>query len=90
MIKKPKIIYYASVPRAQFLGLMQKAERLIGNSSAFCVETPLLRDDWEEAVILVGTRNTPDRFLRDSRPGGSDRIHQEIRRFLGLKEAFKG
>ena len=76
--------YYPSVPRAQFLGLMQKADRIIGNSSAFCLETPLLRDDWEEAVVLVGTRNTPDRFLRDSRTGGSDRIVAEIRRFLGL------
>ena len=82
--------YYDSVPRAQFLGLMQKAKRLIGNSSAFCLEIPLLRDDWEKVVTLVGTRNTPDRFLRDSRPGGSDRIHGEIRCFLGLEEASEG
>lgn len=80
-----RIQYHPSVRRAQFLGLMQKADRIIGNSSSFCLEALLLRDDWETAVHLIGTRNTSDRFLRDSRPGAADRIHEHIRRYLGLE-----
>jgi UDP-N-acetylglucosamine 2-epimerase len=75
LAKKGLVKEQPTLPRAQFLALMKKAERCIGNSSAFFLEMPYLRKDEH---IQVGVRNK-NRQRIEVKLGASKRIVQIIR-----------
>lgn len=75
-----EIIYYPQVPRPRFLGLMQNCERFIGNSSSMFMEAPAFLK--EEQIVNIGNRNRDRTFIK-VRIGGSKRIVEHIKKFLG-------
>ena len=71
---------YTELPRSQFLGLMSKCSRFIGNSSSMIYEAPA----WlmPEQIVHIGDRNK-HRSFDEINPGATDRI-------IGILEAIDG
>ena len=66
-----------TMPHTTFLGLLSRAKRVIGNSSALFFEAPYF--DCE--IIQIGERNKVRESV-DLRPGGSERIVRTLREWL--------
>ena len=79
-------IILENVPRNQFLGLLKKAERCIGNSSSFIYEKPYLNKTSE--VIMVGHRNSEKKPLTTVQTGASKKI-SEILATIPLDERLR-
>jgi hypothetical protein len=62
---------YSTVPRPQFLGLMQNCNRFIGNSSSMFYEAPYFLK--KSQIIHVGVRNTGREYVK-LKPGGSSQV----------------
>jgi UDP-N-acetylglucosamine 2-epimerase (non-hydrolysing)/GDP/UDP-N,N'-diacetylbacillosamine 2-epimerase (hydrolysing) len=75
--KAGKVKGLPTVPRAQFLALLEKAERVIGNSSSFFLELPY----WNKQHIHVGLRNKNRERIKVE-PGASRRIVEIVEKFF--------
>lgn len=75
-----KIISMKSVPRPQFLGLLARCERAIGNSSSFFLELPY----FGKTHIQIGSRNMGRESFKpeDAVAGGSDEIVKLLETYL--------
>ncbi|MEM2385415.1 MAG: UDP-N-acetylglucosamine 2-epimerase [Candidatus Bathyarchaeia archaeon] len=74
-----KVKFLNTVERQQFLALMEKAERVIGNSSAFFLELPYFGKNH----IHIGERNKyRERII--VKPGASRRIAEILEKLLEL------
>jgi len=69
IILQKDIVLQNTLPRPSYLGLLERCERAIGNSSSFFYELPY----FGKRHIHVGVRNK-GRETPEIRPGGSDRI----------------
>jgi len=79
--KNSNITTYYRVPHPQFLGLIKKCDRFIGNSSSIILEAPYFKTK----TIRVGLRNR-GREIPEFRKGASKRISDIILRWLNEKE----
>jgi len=70
-----------TLPRPQFLALMEKAERVIGNSSSFFLELPYFK----KQHIHIGLRNR-HRERIEVKPGASRRIVEILEKFFSEEE----
>jgi UDP-N-acetylglucosamine 2-epimerase (non-hydrolysing)/GDP/UDP-N,N'-diacetylbacillosamine 2-epimerase (hydrolysing) len=75
--KAGKVKGLKTVPRPQFLALMERAERVIGNSSSFYLELPY----WNKHHIHIGLRNK-NRERIEVKPGASKRIVEIVEKFF--------
>ena len=75
--KTGKVKGLQTVPRPQFLALLEKAERCIGNSSSFFVELPY----FNKQHIHVGLRNK-NRERIEVEPGASKQIVEFVEKFF--------
>jgi UDP-N-acetylglucosamine 2-epimerase len=66
---------WENLPRSQYLGLLRKCSRAIGNSSSFVYELPLLNPDCE--LIQIGERNK-HRTPPSTKRGGSAEIAETL------------
>jgi hypothetical protein len=64
-------VYYPTLPRPQFLGLLKNCQRFITNSSCAITEAPYFLKP--EQIVMVGDRNR-NRPPVECVPGGSDLI----------------
>lgn len=67
--REGKVIGYDTLPRPQFLALLEKAERVIGNSSSFFYELPY----FGKSHIHIGVRNR-ERERIEIKTGASKKI----------------
>lgn len=65
------IVTYTRIPHSKFLGLIEKCDRFIGNSSSIFLEAPYLKA--REKIIHIGSRNR-GRETPKLRKGASKRI----------------
>ena len=72
--------YYPGVRREIFLALMDRCDRFIGNSSSIWTESLAFKE--RSKLIPIGVRNQGRDFIKPEK-GGSDRIVQHVREFLG-------
>jgi len=77
--KSKRLWIQKSVPRPQFLGLLSKCTRALGNSSAFFFELT----HFGKTHIHVGVRNS-GRQSADSTSGGSDQILSIVEDLYGV------
>lgn len=68
------IVWTPTMPHESLLGLLSRAKRVIGNSSALFFEAPYFRCD----IIHVGERNRIREHVK-LEPGGSRRIAEKLR-----------
>jgi UDP-N-acetylglucosamine 2-epimerase (non-hydrolysing)/GDP/UDP-N,N'-diacetylbacillosamine 2-epimerase (hydrolysing) len=75
--KAGKVKGLPTISRPQFLALLEKAERVIGNSSSFFLELPY----WNKQHIHVGLRNKNRERIKVE-PGASRRIVEIVEKFF--------
>jgi UDP-N-acetylglucosamine 2-epimerase len=75
LFRKRRLKVYDDLPRAQFLGLLKRCSRAIGNSSAFTYELPFLNPNAD--VLHIGQRNI-QRTPPSGETGGSKRIAEVL------------
>lgn len=69
--------FYPNLPRSNFLGLLKRCSRAIGNSSSFFCELPF----FGKRHVHIGARNRGREIVK-VRTGGSDRIAEILRKEL--------
>jgi len=79
--KNTNITTYFRVPHPQFLGLIEKCDRFIGNSSSIILEAPYFKTK----TVKIGLRNN-GREIPEFRKGASKRIADIIVRWLDEKK----
>jgi len=77
--KEKDIISFTFLPHEQFLGLVEKCDRFIGNSSSMFLEAPYFKP--KEKIIHIGSRNL-ERETPKLRKGASKRIAKILERIL--------